>query len=171
MSTKVPDLRWAFSWSSRDRFGVSEPRRGMHILVSSLNVIWQIAGVYYQVSRVLECCIYSMPTHNERFFLSLTSRGLYTRRRKAYEILAEIRWVCLTKNTTNDMLVAIPWGRTTPLRIPASVQFQMMSWGVPVKHLCLVLKIMWNLRKLTRKFRNPLRWSGVHWGYVISSYT
>ena len=28
--------------------------------------------------------------------------------------------------------------------------------GVPVKHLCLVLKIMSNLRKLTWRFRNPL---------------
>ena len=34
---------------------------------------------------------------------------------------------------------------------------------VPVKHLCLVLKIMWNLRKLTRKFRNPTWYRGTRY--------
>jgi hypothetical protein len=31
-----------------------------------------------------------------------------------------------------------------------------VATGVPEMHLCLVMKIMSNLRKLTRKFRNPL---------------
>ena len=57
------------------------------------------------------------------------------------------------------------FGVTQYMKLPGSQrQYDVLEYsgvqllegkGVPVKHLCLVLKIMLNLRKLTRKFWNP----------------